>query len=109
VLVVLTAAGPLALAAQPLAPARTGGHSDDGAAALACRGCHGTASKLGDLGQWAPADILAALRDFRSGARAGTLMPRIARGYSDLELSAMATALGRADGSPRAEDNPDAR
>jgi cytochrome c553 len=31
-----------------------------------------------------------AMRDFKSGARAGTVMPEIARGYSDDEIDAIA-------------------
>lgn len=96
----LAAAGPLT--AEPPRAAEAGDSVHAAAAAAPCQGCHGPASALGDLGQLARPDILAALRSYRSGERAGTLMPRIARGYSDAELIAMANALGRADDSPDA-------
>jgi cytochrome c553 len=37
-----------------------------------------------------PADIVAQMRAFRSGQRAATVMDRIAKGYSDAEVEAIA-------------------
>lgn len=59
--------------------------------ALACSGCHGAGSDPALSLDGLEADtIAAALLDFRSGARDGTLMPRIARGFSDSELQEIA-------------------
>jgi cytochrome subunit of sulfide dehydrogenase len=38
-----------------------------------------------------PADIVAAMQAFRSGQRAATVMDRIAKGFSDAEVEAIAT------------------
>ncbi|MCB1875085.1 MAG: c-type cytochrome [Chromatiales bacterium] len=59
-----------------------------------CNGCHGTdgvskgaAPSLKGL----PADYLAkAMKDFKADARPATIMNRIAKGYSDAELGAVA-------------------
>jgi cytochrome c553 len=59
-----------------------------------CAGCHGTdgvskgaAPSIKGL----PASYLGqAMKDFKSGARPGTIMGRIAKGYSDKEIDAMA-------------------
>jgi sulfide dehydrogenase cytochrome subunit len=37
-----------------------------------------------------PAAIVRALQDFRSGQRAGTVMDRIAKGFTDAEIQAIA-------------------
>ena len=63
-----------------------------------CAGCHGTAgSGTGGVlpvlaGQ--PKDTLAAsLRAFKSGARPATIMPQIAKGYSDEQIEQLAAYL----------------
>ncbi|PYN57357.1 MAG: cytochrome C, partial [Candidatus Rokuibacteriota bacterium] len=35
-------------------------------------------------------EIIKAMQDFRSGARAGTVMDRIAKGFTDAEIQAIA-------------------
>lgn len=59
--------------------------------ALSCSGCHGTgpdaALPLTHLGA---EDIASALSAFADGTRAGTLMPRIAKGFSAEEIAAIA-------------------
>jgi cytochrome subunit of sulfide dehydrogenase len=62
--------------------------------ALSCAGCHAEAGRP-ETGfpvlQGRPAaEVLAALRDFRAGERPATVMDRIARGFSDDELQAIA-------------------
>jgi sulfide dehydrogenase cytochrome subunit len=62
--------------------------------AASCANCHGangvsvgvTASLAGVPKQ----DMVAKLREFKSGARAGTIMPQLAKGYTDeqIELAA---------------------
>ena len=59
-----------------------------------CTGCHGTAGQSqGGMpviaGQ--PRDeLLRKMQEFRSGARPGTIMPQLAKGYTDAQLEAMA-------------------
>ncbi len=63
-----------------------------------CAGCHGTmgvstgaAPSLKGL----PADYLAtAMKDFKSGKRPASIMGRIAKGYSDESIDAMAAYFG---------------
>jgi cytochrome c553 len=64
------------------------------AGAVSCSGCHATAARvttpvprLIGLDQ---AAIVKALREFRSGQRAATVMDRIAKGFTDDEVQAIA-------------------
>jgi len=79
-------AGPAA--AQSLAPP----------GASACSGCHPAAAGLGapvlSLNGRGPNDIVAAMQAFRSGERPATVMDRIAKGFSDDEIRAIAAWLG---------------
>ena len=72
------------VSAQPASPA----------GAAACSGCHpragGGASALQPLAGRAPDEIVAAMRAFRTGERSGTVMDRIAKGFSDDETKAIA-------------------
>ena len=85
-LVTATLAALLAGAAAQAAEAPTG--------ALACSGCHPAASGV----DAAPARLIgmkaegieAAMQQFRSGARAATVMDRIAKGFTDQETLAIA-------------------
>jgi sulfide dehydrogenase cytochrome subunit len=62
--------------------------------AQGCLGCHGAAGEgagaIAALSGRPEAELLAALRGFRDGKRPGTIMGRIASGYSDAELRATA-------------------
>ena len=66
-------------------------------AALSCGGCHGVGSRGAEpvaaiAGR--PADqIVAALNGFRSNDKPSTIMGRIARGYTDAEIAAIAAWL----------------
>lgn len=67
---------------------------------LACDGCHGTLGASADSvmpsisGQ--PTDyFIATMKKFRSGERPSTVMGRLARGYSDGEIEAMASFYAR--------------
>lgn len=74
--------------------------------ALSCSGCHGPPGAGGPLPSLAgrPAeDIVAALMQFRSGERAATVMDRIAKGFTDDEIHAIAEWL--ASGGERAAHN----
>jgi sulfide dehydrogenase cytochrome subunit len=62
--------------------------------AATCSGCHGIDARARD-GMRAlagmPKDELArAMRAYRSGERPGTLMPQLAKGYTDAEIDAIA-------------------
>ena len=68
-------------------------------AAEACFGCHGPGGQ-GATGGAAiagrdKAELTAALVAFRSNERPGTIMGRIARGYSDAEIAAIADFISR--------------
>jgi cytochrome c553 len=70
-------------AAQPLPPP----------GATACSGCHGAGGALPPLAGMPAPDIAAAMRAYRSGERPATVMDRIAKGFSDEEVQAMAQWL----------------
>ncbi|MEA1833647.1 cytochrome C [Methylobacterium durans] len=73
--------------------------------ATACLGCHDacpddpTAPPC--LRRLKPDAIAEALEAFRANGRAGTVMPLIAKGFSREEIRALASYLGRPEGSPR--------
>ena len=67
--------------------------------ASSCSGCHplGAAVKtpVVRLAGRRPADIVAAVKAFRAGQRKATVMDRIAKGFSDDEIAAIAAWYGR--------------
>jgi sulfide dehydrogenase cytochrome subunit len=69
--------------AQPAAPP----------GAAACSGCHGRAGGVPPINGRDANELAAAMRDFRSGQRAATVMDRIAKGFSDDETRAIASWL----------------
>jgi cytochrome subunit of sulfide dehydrogenase len=64
------------------------------AGAAACTGCHPASTRVSSpvprLSGLDQAAIVRALQDFRSGARTGTVMDRIAKGFTDPEIQAIA-------------------
>ena len=67
------------------------------AGAASCSGCHApaaVASPVPPLNGRAADEIVAAMQEFRSGKRAATVMDRIAKGFSDEEVRAIAAWLG---------------
>jgi cytochrome c553 len=62
--------------------------------AAACSGCHpataGVTSPVPRLAGLDPAAIVRALQDFRAGRRPATVMDRIAKGFTDDEIQAIA-------------------
>ena len=66
--------------------------------AAACSGCHPVSSSAGPpftrLAGRPPAEIVTALQEFRSGQRHGTVMDRIAKGFTDDEVKAIAAWYG---------------
>ncbi|MCX7945914.1 MAG: c-type cytochrome [Hydrogenophilus sp.] len=82
-----------ALAAAPFAQAVEISYAE--VMAHTCAGCHGpNGSSVGPAAPTIaginPELFIEAMRDYRDGFRAGTIMPRIAKGYSDEEYKLMA-------------------
>ncbi|MDD5250950.1 MAG: hypothetical protein PHY45_18385 [Rhodocyclaceae bacterium] len=68
--------------------------------ANACGGCHGTygvsaGPSLPSLAGQSAAYFIAAMQRFRSGERPSTVMGRLAQGYTDAEIAAMAAWFAR--------------
>ncbi len=67
------------------------------AGASSCSGCHATSATadtpVPPIRGRDPAEIVAAMLAFRSGARSSTVMGRIAKGFSDDEIRAIAAWL----------------
>ena len=61
--------------------------------AAACANCHGTngVSKGGmpSLAGQSKADLLRKMQDYKAGRTPGTIMPQLAKGYSDQEIDAI--------------------
>jgi cytochrome c553 len=75
-----------------------GGASLPPPGAAACSGCHSVnpqvTTEVPRLIGRKPADIVAALEDFKAGRRPATVMDRIAKGFSDGEIEAIAAWYG---------------
>lgn len=87
----------LAMATAAAAPALASGPAP--LAAEACTGCHGAEGR-GVTGGAAiagrdKAELVAILTAFRANERPGTIMGRIARGYTDAEIAAIADHFSR--------------
>ena len=64
-----------------------------------CAGCHGTRgvsanSKIPPLAGQNPAELISVMLAYRDGSRKGTIMNRVAKGYSDDEINAIAEYFG---------------
>ena len=74
------------------------GPADAPAGAPSCSGCHAANQSVETLVPRLtgrnPADVVAAMAAFKSGQRPGTVMDRIARGFSDDEIKAIAAWYG---------------
>jgi cytochrome c553 len=84
-------AAAVALAATAATPAVS---SEPPPGAAACSGCHAESAQVNSpLRRLAGTDraaIVKAMREFRSGQRPATVMDRIAKGFSDEEIQAIA-------------------
>ena len=72
--------------------------TDAPAGAAACSGCHANSKTVETpaprlIGR-SPADIVAAMQAFKTGARPATIMDRIAKGFTDDETKAIAAWYG---------------
>jgi cytochrome c553 len=80
-----------------IAPASAAGPSDAPPGALSCSGCHAASraeTTVPRLNGRNPADIIAAMQAFKSGQLPSTVMDRIAKGFSDDEVKAIAGWYG---------------
>ena len=72
--------------------------ADIPAGAAACSGCHparsGVDTAVPRLIGRDPAQIVAAMADFRAGKRPATIMDRVAKGFADDEIKAIAAWYG---------------
>jgi cytochrome subunit of sulfide dehydrogenase len=66
--------------------------------AASCTGCHAASAKVETrvprIAGRSPAEIVAAMEAFRSGQKPATVMDRIAKGFSEAEVRAIAAWLG---------------
>ena len=68
--------------------------------AATCANCHGTDGKgvvdggMPLINSLTSEQILTQLKAFKSGAREGTIMPQLAKGYTDEQLETIANQLG---------------
>jgi sulfide dehydrogenase cytochrome subunit len=77
--------------------ASAAGPADAPPGALSCSGCHPAGrvdSMVPRLVGRNPADIVAAMQAFKSGQRPSTVMGRIAKGFSEDEVRAIAAWYG---------------
>jgi cytochrome c553 len=69
--------------------------------AATCANCHGTDGKgvvdggMPLINHLTSEQMLTQLKAFKSGAREGTIMPQLAKGYSDEQLEIIANQLGK--------------
>jgi sulfide dehydrogenase cytochrome subunit len=69
--------------------------------AATCANCHGTDGKgvvdggMPLINNLTSEQMLTQLKAFKSGAREGTIMPQLAKGYSDDQLETIANQLGK--------------
>src|SRR5438309_9420928 len=86
--VIAAAIGSISIAAVVVASAQPP------AGAAACSGCHPASSRVTSpvvrLAGLERDAIVRAMQEFRSGQRAGTVMDRIAKGFTDDEIQALA-------------------
>ena len=86
------------LALVLLGPAWEVGAADAPAGAMSCSGCHpagrGVDASVPRLVGRDPTDIVTAMQGFKSGQRPSTVMDRIAKGFSDDEVKAIAAWYG---------------
>ena len=70
----------------------------------ACANCHGTNGNASDgmpaLAGKPRAYLAQTLKDFRDGRRSGTIMPQLAKGYTDAQIEALADYLSAQKATP---------
>ena len=69
--------------------------------AATCANCHGTNGQgvvnggIPLINEYTSEQILSQVKAFKAGAREGTIMPQLAKGYSDEQLESIANQLGK--------------
>lgn len=63
--------------------------------ASSCSGCHGKGSSLPPLNGRPATEIAAAMKEYRASSRSGTIMGRLAKGFNDTEIDAIAAWLSQ--------------
>ena len=70
--------------------------------AASCAACHGTdgraavGASLPGLANMPAPDLIEQMKAFKSGARAGTVMPQLAKGYTDAQIEQLAAWFAKA-------------
>jgi cytochrome c553 len=68
---------------------------DERALAASCATCHQPGeSRIPSLDGQSRDELAAKLRGFRDGSRSGTVMPQLAKGYTEAQLDALAAHFG---------------
>ncbi len=79
--------------------AQDGGARDGQYLAATCAACHGTRGQstgvMPVLAGMDKAAMIAAMQAFKHGLRPGTIMPQLAKGYSDLQIADVAEFFSR--------------
>lgn len=92
----VTASDPVAETAVPAAPG-----ADGMMLAQACAGCHGQSGEgqgaIVDIAGYDRAAFIQTWAEFRANARPATIMGRIARGYTEAEVEALADYFSSLD------------
>lgn len=71
------------------------------ALAATCANCHGTNGvsvpnvTVPMINQYSESVMYGLLMDYKSGKREGTIMPQLAKGYTDEQLKVIASVLGK--------------
>jgi cytochrome c553 len=80
----------VALTATSIAPAQDGDPDVARNLAATCTTCHGTngvsVGGIDSIAGQSKDELVRKLRDFRSGTRPGTIMPQLAKGYTDAQI-----------------------
>lgn len=63
--------------------------------ASSCSGCHGKGASLPPLNGRPATEIASAMKEYRAGSRSGTIMGRLAKGFNDAEIDAIAAWLSQ--------------
>ena len=84
----------VAISCGALAVAAPGAAAEPPPGAASCTGCHPSSSRVASpvprLSGGDRAAMVKAMQDFRSGQRTATVMDRIAKGFTDEEIQAIA-------------------
>jgi cytochrome c553 len=89
----------MAIAVVSIAAATVVSAAEPPPGAAGCTGCHPTSARVPSpvvrLNGMDRAAIVRAMQDFRSGQRAGTVMDRISKGFTDAEIQTIADWFAR--------------